>query len=375
VPRPALRSLGSVLLGGALYAYGATSEVSWLFLLAYSTWTITTAAFVYVLWARRGVRAELALAADPGPASPLELLPPAVVRGAPVPPIFEGDGLRLIARLRAEGAERGPVRLRARLGEQPLDAAAGVVGAAGVEVGAALTTARRGVVEAAAQRLRVDDPAGLFWSERRLRDRELGAVLPLFAELNRERRLTEVEDATSSPRAGSGSELFGVREYRPGDPLRRIHWRLSARRATGSLVVREYEPPGLRTLLLVLDPEPSAEAADQAARIAASEAWDCLRAGGRVVLWAAGLQGSGEQADLWALLGWLARWPHLPADDGGPPPAGECVAVTTTGAALDALELARHRGRSARAWTVGMEQAEPETEVPCERAGLEWPLQ
>ncbi len=36
------------------------------------------------------------------------------------------------------------------------------------------------------------------------------------------------------------SRAAGVREYRPGDPLRRVHWRASAR--TSSLLVREFDP-------------------------------------------------------------------------------------------------------------------------------------
>jgi uncharacterized protein (DUF58 family) len=82
----------------------------------------------------------------------------------------------------------------------------------------------------------------------------------------------ELEASVTAPRSGSGNELFGVREYRPGDPLRRIHWRSSARH--GELIVREYEPPGVQTVGILCDPDPpSREAADQVARLAASEAW------------------------------------------------------------------------------------------------------
>lgn len=53
-----------------------------------------------------------------------------------------------------------------------------------------------------------------------------------------------------SGRSGVGAGLLGTREYRPGDPLRHIHWRSSARRDT--LVVKEFEEewnPGLALVL------------------------------------------------------------------------------------------------------------------------------
>lgn len=40
-------------------------------------------------------------------------------------------------------------------------------------------------------------------------------------------------------RTGAGQEYMGVREYRPGDPQRAVHWRSTAR--VGQLVVREFE--------------------------------------------------------------------------------------------------------------------------------------
>jgi uncharacterized protein (DUF58 family) len=40
-------------------------------------------------------------------------------------------------------------------------------------------------------------------------------------------------------RTGTGGDFVGVREFRPGDPLRSVHWRSTAR--IGSLVVREFE--------------------------------------------------------------------------------------------------------------------------------------
>jgi len=170
--------------------------------------------------------------------------------------------------------------------------------------------------------------------------------------------------------------MFGVREYRPGDPLRRIHWRSSARH--GELIVREFEPPGVQTLGIFCDPSPpTPEVADQIARLAASEAWDCLRAGGRVVLWTPGAEPSlpSDSRSLWALLEWLARYPNK-ADglEGLAPRVGDAIAVMATASPEidDALVTIRHRGGTVSAWVVG--DADVGSDINVQRAGLLWPL-
>jgi uncharacterized protein (DUF58 family) len=50
---------------------------------------------------------------------------------------------------------------------------------------------------------------------------------------------------------GQSEEFVGVREYRRGDPLRRIHWRVSAR--LGRPVVREFQDEFFVRHALVLD--------------------------------------------------------------------------------------------------------------------------
>jgi len=220
------------------------------------------------------------------------------------------------------------------------------------------------------------DPLGFFTHDSPGVEAELGLVLPRFTALAARPHARELEVSVAAPRAGSGTEMFGVREYRPGDPLRRIHWRSSARH--GELIVREFEPPGVQTLGIFCDPSPpTPEAADQIARIAASEAWDCLRAGGRVVLWAPGAEPSrpGESRSLWALLEWLARYPYRPdALVSQAPRAGDAIAVLATANAEidDALEAIRQRGGTVRAWVLG--EAEVASNIGVQRAGLEWPL-
>jgi uncharacterized protein (DUF58 family) len=143
--------------------------------------------------------------------------------------------------------------------------------------------------------------------------------------------------------------------------------------------VREYEPPGVQTLGIFCDPAPAGvEVADQVARIAASEAWDCVRSGGRVVLWGPGLAPSlpEEARSFWAMLDWLARYPTRAAtgEDADPPIVSEAVAVM--GGArreiAEALEMVRRRGGSVRAWVVG--DADLGLDGPVQHVGTAWPL-
>ncbi len=53
------------------------------------------------------------------------------------------------------------------------------------------------------------------------------------------------------PQPGVSGEFLSVREYRPGDSLRHIHWRTSAR--ANRLIVREFEEDNRPSLILALD--------------------------------------------------------------------------------------------------------------------------
>ena len=50
---------------------------------------------------------------------------------------------------------------------------------------------------------------------------------------------------------GSGMEFHGVREYQPGDELRHVHWRTTAR--TGTLSVAEYAQGASHDTVIALD--------------------------------------------------------------------------------------------------------------------------
>ena len=96
--------------------------------------------------------------------------------------------------------------------------------------------------------------------------------------------------AVMRPSAGHGSEVLGVRPYRPGDSPRAIHWRSVAR--TGQLISKEFADeaqPGL-TLLLDLHAYPYPDIADKrnpfewAVKVAASIATYALERGYPVLL-------------------------------------------------------------------------------------------
>ena len=370
--RPTWRLAGGVALWLVLEWYGASSEVSWLFLLAAWVLALIAGSAVYALWNRSGLRLELALTASrPAPDSPADDLPEQLIRTSPVAtPVFERDGVRLGVGLRTTRGSRGPAWVGGMLAGEELRFGTGLVTPAGWSRPAELLLLRRGPVGATGWTIATSDPLGLFRAERQCPDTEVAVVLPRFASLRGRHEPRELEASAVAPRAGSGNELFGVREYRPGDSLRRIHWRSSARH--GQLVVREYEPPGLQSVTIVVDPAPpSADVADQIARIAASEAWDCIREGGRVVIWSPGMQPSESPRDLWSQLDWLARYP-CPSDLAGPLPIkGEELVVILADAnqeVLEAAEMARHP----RGWIVG--NADINSNVPLERVGTEWPL-
>lgn len=345
-------------------------------------------AFLYSLWNRGLVAGLRVKGTESGEGSPMEELPDRILAGGPAVPVFEGDRMQVELRIDSGRGTRGPARISGCIGSTRLEAAAGVIPKRGWADVRSIGPLRRGPVGARDWILESGDPLGLIKHRGPSIDSELALVLPRFTSLSDRSHVREVEASLAAPRAGSGNEMFGVREYRPGDPLRRIHWRSSARH--GELIVREFEPPGVQTLGIFCDPSPpSPEAADQVARLAASEAWDCLRSGGRVVLWAPGAEPSrpDESRSLWALLEWLARYPGLPATRGGPaaasgqggadqPPAlSDAIAVIAGPSAEidDALEGIRQRGGSVRAWAVGDAQLDDE-EMPIQRAGLEWPL-
>jgi uncharacterized protein (DUF58 family) len=356
--RPTWRLLGALGLGGVVFIFGVSSGVAWLFLLGYGVWAVAIVSYPYARWSDRRLSGGVRVAGSAGR-------------------LREGDELTVGLELRAAGAGRGPARLWGTVAGRRLSAGAGVVPAAGWRADVRLGAVARGPVLAEAMRMETGDPLGLFRRRRRLPDHELALAHPLFASLSDHLAAWDADAEPAGARVGPGWEFAGVREYRPGDSTRRIHWRGSARR--GRLVVREHEPPGVPTVLVMIDPAPpSREAADQVARIAASEVWDCVRREGRAALWAPGLGGAGPAGGsaLEELLDWLARYPRLPAGDGAPPATTTVVAVACSLASpvLGHLDDRRRGAHETRAWLVAGRPEDVGADPAIRVVGTEWPL-
>lgn len=80
------------------------------------------------------------------------------------------------------------------------------------------------------------------------------SVKPLRESIRRGSQRGLAETTRSADLPGSSDEFYGLREYTPGDSMRRVAWRRSAR--TGVLAVREHAAPAPARLWVVLDLEP-----------------------------------------------------------------------------------------------------------------------
>jgi uncharacterized protein (DUF58 family) len=120
---------------------------------------------------------------------------------------------------------------------------------------------RRGGFKLGPTRLASGDPFGLFRVERSLPAEHSLIVLPM---------IYEISSFIKPPGLLPGGQVIrrkaldvtphasGVREYVPGDPMKRIHWPTTARR--GKLIVKEFEQDPQAEVWLFLDAQQSVHA-------------------------------------------------------------------------------------------------------------------
>jgi uncharacterized protein (DUF58 family) len=123
------------------------------------------------------------------------------------------------------------------------------------EVPFELTPSRRGRYVLAGARVRATDPLGLLTSAGVALPDPVLLVYPRFYTLDSFRiplgRRYQPGGIPLSSSTGDSIEFVGTREYRPGDPVRNIHWRSWARR--GEPVVKEHQEEYFCRIAIILD--------------------------------------------------------------------------------------------------------------------------
>ena len=194
---------------------------------------------------------------------------------------------------------------------------------------------QRGIFELDSVTVSTSFPFGLF---RKSRDIPLPGELVIWPRSDRTMRPPNLRGGRNS-RSGSLSltssgprgEYRGLRSYRPGDDLRDIHWRTTAR--LGQPVVREYEQDSAETLWLCLDTRGDpGDGAEAAVEMAASLAAQAFRGGRRFGLVSQGqiIEAGLGPGQLERILGVLARVDFSPDAPQSLPPIspGQCVLVS-----------------------------------------------
>jgi uncharacterized protein (DUF58 family) len=123
------------------------------------------------------------------------------------------------------------------------------------EINLQLVPVRRGYLRFRGYRIARPDPFGLFNAIRRLTEPATLLVLPKRYSVSRPNlsggRLYQPGGITLASSRGDAEEFMSLRDYRPGDSLRDIHWRSWAK--TGKPIVKEKRPEYFTRHALVLD--------------------------------------------------------------------------------------------------------------------------
>lgn len=284
------------LVSGLLFIAGSTAQASWLFVIAAGVFGLVAGS----LFMRHHLRRAR-----------LERSVPRRTR--------VGDQVRVGLTVRNEGKRPLPLmRLDDDFGafEETAVLVERVDPGVTARVELVKTAHRRGAFTGGEVVLTSGAPFGFLTTRRRVEVGSELVVVPRWVEL----RSFPILEPSSFPsdvlheraRTGAGEEFIGVRDYRPGDPPRHVHWRSTAR--AGHLVVREFEEEVASRVCLVLAGEdtgsPPSSVFETLVTAAASIGIYALQTGHPIDVVRAAPGGEVERIadpDRFALLDWLAR--------------------------------------------------------------------
>ncbi len=151
---------------------------------------------------------------------------------------------------------------------------------------------RRGVYRLGPVRVAVTDPLGLLYLPLRLESPAYATAVPRVDEVSWLKIYSEgtrpIPGEAPSRVPGPGTEFRSIREALPGDPLRTVNWKATARR--GKVMVNEHEAERRTEVMILLDTGPSVtwsgggDLLDHACRAAMGVAAAAMRMGHRVGL-------------------------------------------------------------------------------------------
>lgn len=228
--------LGFIVAGVVMYLLGAQVHIGWFYFFAAAIWSLVILSAFLPWWSLRPLHVEL------------QIWPMDSVNGVqePATPV-EDDVLK--ARLTVSNQGRLPRGLIRVVETFPIDdpsegnrtfLLSGIKAKGTVVFSHVVRCYRRGRYRSARATLETRVPLGLFVSRRSfnlpMSLTVYPSCIPMDADLGVSPNWTEQLQPT---RSGEAAEYYGSREHFPSEPLRRIHWRNSAR--LGRLVVKQYE--------------------------------------------------------------------------------------------------------------------------------------
>jgi uncharacterized protein (DUF58 family) len=233
LPRPSARAAGLVAGAALLFVVGTNVQAGWLYVIASFLIGAVLAGALLPRKMLRGIVVE-------------RLSPPRIHQGdqAPIDLVLTNPSGRGRIGLLVEDAFLTPVRMF--LEHLPA--------AGSTELTTDRIAARRGPAGSTVM-LSTSAPFGVARRRREVLVETDTLVLPKVQPLHDIAFLAPTRTSEraihSYPRRGVGPEFMGVRQYRPGDDVRHVHWPSTARH--GEVIVREMEEETTRRLAILID--------------------------------------------------------------------------------------------------------------------------
>jgi hypothetical protein len=334
---PTKRAWGLLILAIGLYFLANQTQVGWVYLMSDGLLGLLIVTFFYTGGMLGGIQVnrlfrnlspvltQPAAPVDPA-ADSLDVTPPAFYEEDPIETILQFQQTGLRPALLVSGEEFCPFAPPADQG-QPLFVPS-LFRRRIVELSYQTTCDRRGLYTFTRMRLASTGPFGLFSVKRALNVSSQILIYPHYFPLKRLRLLETRQLAErQTTRLGVGTQVVSTREYRPGDSLRQIHWRSTAK--VGELVVKEFAEEDQPSLTVALDLEATGLSQDKfspfetAIRLAASFSYYASRQNMPFRLAAASPKWTPPVMPLswWASLTYLAK-----AQNDGPTPLVQLLA-------------------------------------------------